>query len=408
VELLTHKTQGSPQIIILRDPTALTTSLGWFVRTGSRDETAEVSGVSHFLEHMVFKGTDRRTAEDVNRELDFLGAQSNAFTSEDSTVYYASVLPECQKQCLDLLTDLMQPTLNEAEFETEKQVILEEIAMYDDQPPYGAFEIALEQFFGAHPLATRVLGTVESVSDLTAAQMREYHLSRYSTENMFLVASGNVDADSLIEDTLRATESWPKSEAARRLSKPKFHFGETVIQRNDTHQHYGIRVWPGYDCNDPRRYALRLLCSILADDSGSRMFWELIDTGRAETATIWPQMFDECGCLLGYLCCAPDDAQENQATMEKLIADLLLHGVTEHELDLARNKITASLILSDERPSNRMFALGQSWLSRRSYESLDVVLSRYASVTCNEVLEVARQTLSGSFAQVQVVDAASE
>jgi predicted Zn-dependent peptidase len=405
VELLTHKTQGSPQVIILRDPTALTTSLGWFVRTGSRDEAPEVSGVSHFLEHMVFKGTSRRSAEDVNRELDFLGAQSNAFTSEDSTVYYASVLPECQQQCMDLLTDLMQPSLNDEEFETEKQVILEEIAMYEDQPPYGAFEIALEKFFGAHPLATRVLGTVESVSDLTVEQMREYHCSRYSTENMFLIASGNVDSDRLIEQALRATENWPNLEAPRRLSKPKLHFGNSIIRRGDTHQYYGIRVWPGMDCNDPQRYALRLLCSILADDSGSRMFWELIDTGRAETATIWPQMFDECGCLLGYLCCAPEDVEENQAIVERLIADLLKHGVTDHELDLARNKISSSLILSDERPSNRLFALGQSWLSRRSYESLDVVLSRYAAVTCNDILEVARQTLSSNFTQVEVTDA---
>lgn len=403
MELLTHKTDGSPQIIILRDRTALTTSLGWFVRTGSRDETAELAGVSHFLEHMVFKGTQRRSAADVNRELDHLGAHSNAFTSEDSTVYYASVLPECQQQCLDLLTDLMQPTLDENEFETEKQVVLEEIAMYDDQPPYGAFEIALENFFGSHPLASRVLGSVESVSDLTVQQMRDYHRSRYSTDNMFLVASGNVEAEKLIEFTLNATASWPKVEAPRKLCKPKYNFNRMQIAREDTHQHYGIRVWPGLDCNDPARYALRMLCSILADDSGSRLFWELIDTGKAETATIWPQMFDDSGCLIGYLCCAPEDIEENQAVMQRLIDDLLKDGVSDHELELARNKVSSGLILSDERPSNRLFALGQSWLSRKSYEPLDVVLSRYAAVTRDEVLEVAHRTLSQPFAQVEVV-----
>ncbi len=403
MELLTHKTDGSPQIIILRDRTALTTSLGWFVRTGSRDESAELAGVSHFLEHMVFKGTQRRSAADVNRELDHLGAHSNAFTSEDSTVYYASVLPECQQQCLDLLTDLMQPSLDEHEFETEKQVVLEEIAMYDDQPPYGAFEIALENFFGSHPLAARVLGSVESVSDLTVEQMRSYHRSRYSTDNMFLVASGNVDADKLIEFTLSATASWPTVEAPRKLCKPKYNFNNMKIAREDTHQHYGIRVWPGLDCNDPARYALRLLCSILADDSGSRMFWELIDTGRAETATIWPQLFDDSGCLIGYLCCAPEDIEENQAVLQALIDELLKNGVTDHELELARNKISSGLILSDERPSNRLFALGQSWLSRKSYEPLDVVLSRYAAVTREEVLEIAHRTLNQPYAQVEVV-----
>ena len=119
-------------------------------------------------------------------------------------------------------------------------------------------------------------------------------------------------------------------------------------------------------------------------------------------------MFDDCGCLIGYLCCAPEDVQENQDIVERLIAEMLKHGVTDHELNLARNKISSSLILSDERPSNRLFALGQSWLSRRSYESLDVVLSRYAAVTCNDVLEVARQTLGGRFTQVQVADSGAE
>ena len=113
MELLTHKTDAGPEIIALSDPAAFTVSLGWFVKTGSRDEKYEVAGVSHFLEHMVFKGTSKRSAEAVNRELDHLGAQSNAYTSEDSTVFYASVVPECQASAVDLLTDLMAPSLGE-------------------------------------------------------------------------------------------------------------------------------------------------------------------------------------------------------------------------------------------------------------------------------------------------------
>ncbi|HAC89607.1 MAG TPA: insulinase family protein [Planctomycetaceae bacterium] len=404
MELLTHKTDGAPEIIILRDPTALTTSIGWFVRAGSRDESGPLAGVSHFLEHMVFKGTARRTAEDVNRELDHLGAQSNAFTSEESTVFYASVLPECQQRCLDLLTDLMQPSLDQHEFETEKQVILEEIAMYDDQPPYGAFEAALEHLFGPHPLATRVLGTTESISDMVVDQMRSYHRQRYSTENMFLVASGNVDPDPLIELVTNQTARWPHQTATRKLSPPKFQSGQLAIRRDATQQHYGIRAWPGMDCNAPQRYALRFLCSIVGDDSGRRLFWELIDSGRAETATLWPHFFDECGCVLGYLCCAHEDVHEIEAILGRVLQQILQEGVTERELELARNKICASLILSDERPSSRLFALGQSWLSRRSYEPLDVVLSRYAAVTRDEILQVAQQTLSRPTTYVQVVD----
>lgn len=403
MELLTYKTDACPEIVCLHDPAAFTASFGWFVKTGSRDEQPEVAGVSHFLEHMVFKGTHRRSAEDVNRELDHLGAQSNAFTSEDSTVFYASVLPECQHHAVDLLTDLMQPLLREEDFETERQVILEEIAMYDDQPPYGAFERATELFFGQHPLSTRVLGTTESVSDMLVTQMRDYHQGRYTKDNMYLVASGKVDFGKLVDDVASATESWNGKSHPRQPQTPLFSSGEVLIERESTHQHYAIQLWPGLDCNSPQRYALRLLCSILADESGSRLFWELIDTGRAETATLWPQMFEDCGCVIGYLCCAPEDAEENEEILRKVVQELLVEGVSQKEIDLARNKISSSLILSDERPSNRLFALGQSWMNRRNYEPLDVVLGRYAAVSADEILSLAQQTFRDEPATVKVI-----
>ena len=291
MELLTHKSESGPEIVVLQDPTAFTTSLGWFVDTGARDEQPEVAGVSHFLEHMVFKGTERRTAAEVNRELDHLGAHSNAYTSEDSTVFYASVLPECQSHAVDLLTDIMQPLLREEDFETERQVVLEEIAMYDDQPPYGAFEKASELFFGEHPLATRVLGSSETVADMTVSQMHEYHRGRYTKDNMFLIASGKVDMPQLIEHVSKVSENWPAESQPRVTLPANYHSGSAVIERESTHQHYEVQMWPGLSRNDPRRYALRMLCTILADDTGSRLFWELIDTGRAETAAIWPQFF---------------------------------------------------------------------------------------------------------------------
>lgn len=403
MELLSHKIDDGPEIVVLNDPAAFTVSMGWFVKTGSRDESPETAGVSHFLEHMVFKGTPHRTAETVNRELDHLGAQSNAFTSEDATVFYASVLPECQAHAVDLLTDLMQPLLREEDFETEKQVILEEIAMYDDQPPYGAFERATELFFGKHPLATRVLGTTETVADLTVGQMRDYHRQRYTQDNMYLVASGKIEFSQLVDYIGEHATGWPRGPAVRTSQQPVFHGGEELMERESTHQHYAVQLWPGLSCNDPRRYALRLLCSILADDSGSRLFWELIDTGRAETATLWPQLFDDCGCVIGYLCCAPEDADENEAILRRVLDVTLRDGVTEKEIELARNKITSSLILSDERPSNRLFALGQSWLNRRNYEPLDVVLRRYAAVTSDDIMQIAEQTLRREPATVKVM-----
>jgi predicted Zn-dependent peptidase len=403
VELISHRLEAGPEIVVLHDPAAFTSSFGWFVKTGARHEQPAIAGVSHFLEHMVFKGTEKRTPEDVNRELDHLGAQSNAFTSEDSTVFYASVLPECQSQTVDLLTDLMQPRFNGDDFDMEKQVILEEIAMYDDQPPYGAFERATELFFGNHPLATRVLGTAETVADLTVAQMKEYHRRRYAKDNMYFVASGNVNIDKLIDQLAGLVGPWPEQSEVSAAPKPFFQSGEEWIERELAHQSYLVRLWPGLACNEPERYALRLLCSILADDSGSRLFWELIDTGRAETATLWPQMFDDCGCITGYLCCAPEDVAENEAVLERTIQEVVDHGVSERELDLARSKIASALILSDERPGNRLFALGQSWLNRRNYEPLDVILGKYQDVTLEDIQRVAKATLVGSTATVRVV-----
>ncbi len=143
------------------------------MRTGARDETPEVGGVSHFLEHMVFKGTPNRSAAEVNLELDEMGSSSNARTSEESTIYYATVLPEFQTQVVELLSDIMRPSLRPEDFETEKQVIIEEIKMYDDQPPYGGYERIMAEFFGNHPLGQSVLGTVETVSALTPESMME-------------------------------------------------------------------------------------------------------------------------------------------------------------------------------------------------------------------------------------------
>ena len=176
---------------------ALSAAIGFFVKTGARDEEDNVAGVSHFLEHMLFKGTPTRSADDVNREFDELGAYYNAFTSEENTVFYAAVLPEYFDQTVALLADIMRPSLREDDFEMEKQVILEEIFMYEDQPPFGADEKARAEFWAGHPLARSVLGTTDTIRDLSAEQMRDYFRRRYTPGNVILAATGAVDFDEL-------------------------------------------------------------------------------------------------------------------------------------------------------------------------------------------------------------------
>src|SRR5687768_10605119 len=165
-----HTLPNGLQLIGETSPAAKSVALGFFVRTGARDETPDVSGVTHFLEHMVFKGTPRRTALDVNRDFDRIGANYNAFTSEENTVFYAAILPEYLPQAADVLADILRPSLRTEDFDMEKKVIIEEIGMYDDQPMWSAYDRARKLYFAQHPLGNSVLGTAETITALTRDQ----------------------------------------------------------------------------------------------------------------------------------------------------------------------------------------------------------------------------------------------
>jgi len=382
-----QKLENGLEIIAEINPEAFSLSLGYFVKTGSRDETPEMAGVSHFLEHMMFKGTAKRTAEDVNRELDDLGSQSNAYTSEEQTVYYMSVLPENQHAAIDLLSDMMRTALRDEDFQTERNVILEEIAMYDDQPPYGAMERAMEGYFGDHPLARRVLGTRETVAELDPESMRDYHQSRYAPNNLTLVAAGAVDFDLLVKSVAELTRDWSPSKTSRSLVPPVFRSEFISMIHPPATQQYTLQYSPGPGYSDESRYVSRILATILGDDSGSRLFWELVDTGLAETAATFTQEFEECGLLCTFLACSPDQHDENWETIQKVLADSSQSPITERELELAKNKICSGMILGSERPSNRLFSIGNAWTIRRKYETIQAASEHYRQVTLEQVQE---------------------
>ena len=172
-------------------PSARSAAVGFFVKTGSRDEASAESGVSHFLEHMVFKGTPHRTALQVNYDFDRIGASYNAFTSEENTVFYAAILPEYLPQAVDILADILRPSLRGDDFDMEKNVIIEEIGMYDDQPMMSAFDRAKRVYFADHPLGNSILGTKESITALKREQMQAYFERRYVAPNVTVVAAGN-------------------------------------------------------------------------------------------------------------------------------------------------------------------------------------------------------------------------
>ncbi|XZE18530.1 M16 family metallopeptidase [Pirellulaceae bacterium SH449] len=379
------------EIIAEINAAAFSESIGYFVKTGSRDETPAMAGVSHFLEHMVFKGTAKRTAEDVNQELDDLGSQSNAYTSEEQTVYYMSVLPENQEHALELLSDIMRPAIRDDDFETEKQVIIEEIAMYDDQPPYGAVERAMEAFFGEHPLSRRVLGTRETVLALDPVSMRAYHEARYAPNNLTLVATGAVQFDKLVESAKRLTADWHSMDTSRSLQRPKASQSEIELIHPPATQQYTLQHAPGVSSSDSSRHVLRVLASILGDDSGSRLFWELVDNGLAESAVVFTQEFDDCGLFSIFTTCAPEQHESNWETIQSILASGVKQPITDREIELAKNKICSGLILSSERPSNRLFSVGGAWLKREQYETVAEVAAHYKRVTKTQLQEAFEQ-----------------
>jgi predicted Zn-dependent peptidase len=390
------------EIVAEINPSAFSQSLGYFVKTGSRDETPEMAGVCHFLEHLVFKGTDKRSAEDVNQELDDLGSQSNAYTSEEQTVYYMSVLPENQNHALELLSDIMRPALRDDDFETEKQVIIEEIAMYDDQPPYGAVERAMEEFFGDHPLARRVLGTRETVLALDPGAMREYHQARYAPNNLTLVAAGAVNFDELVESAKRLTANWLSMDTSRSLQRPKTPQADVELIHPPATQQYTLQHALGVPSSDHYRYVLRVLASILGDDSGSRLFWALVDNGLAESAVLFTQEFDDCGLFSIYTTCSPEQHESNWETIQSILSSGTEKPITEREIELAKNKICSGLILSSERPSNRMFSVGGAWVKRERYETVAEVAANYQRVTQPQLQEAFEKLKSRSTVTVTV------
>ncbi len=376
------------EIVAECNPRAYSTALGFFVRAGARDESDDISGVSHFLEHMAFKGTPKRSAADVNREFDEIGADSNAMTGEEQTVYHATVIPEMQDRALELLADILRPSLRIEDFEVEKQVILEEIRMYEDEPPYGAYEKCMAAHFGPHPLGRSILGTIESVSGLTPEAMRRYFDQRYSPQNIVLAAAGKVDWDRLIATARECCGHWERFTTTREISRPAPHTGTMVLPKEDAVQLYVVQVANGPAAEDDDRYAGRIMATVLGDDSGSRFYWEFIDNGRADTASLSSFEYQGAGVFVTTLCCMPEDGAANLARIHELEEEIQREGISQSELEQAQSKICSSVVLASERPRRRMFSLGANWLQRREYRTVKEIVASYQAVTRNDVAEL--------------------
>jgi len=380
-----HQLDNGLSLIGEYDANARSLAMGYFVRTGSRDETPEVNGVSHFLEHMMFKGTARRSADDVNREFDEMGARYNAFTSEEHTVYYGNVLPQFQHKLQDLLSDMMRPALREDDFNMEKKVILEEIAMYWDRPQFRVFEQLRESYYGAHPLGKSILGSTESIKDLTAAQMREYFQRRYAANNLTLVLAGNFDWEAACADAAQWCTAWNTAEVPRQLPVHQAKAGKQCIADAQTNRTHIALMAPGFAAQDDRRMVADVLAEVVGAGESSRLYWALVHPAIAEAAQIGHDANDGDGAFYGYLLVDPQRSGEALQIFHEVLAKAGREGVQEAEVERAKRRLASHILLGSETPMGRLRPLGMDQTYRHQYRSAADILAQVQGVTADDV-----------------------
>jgi predicted Zn-dependent peptidase len=247
------------------------------------------------------------------------------------------------------------------------------------------------RFWAGHPLGNSVLGTKESIGALTRDQMLAYFEQRYSPKNIVLSAAGNVDFDALVRQAQNYCGRWRLFEAPRLLAPPVPRRDFQVVHKPLAVQEYVVQLSAAPGATDDDRYAARLLTTIVGDDSGSRLFWELIDTGVAESASIGTQEYQHAGVYMTWLSCLPDLAAENLERIAAIVQEVETSGITEEELVQAKNKLCAHIVLQSERPTNRMFAVGNGWLQRRQYKTVREAVAAYRAVTLDDIHRVLKQ-----------------
>jgi predicted Zn-dependent peptidase len=379
-----HQFENGLTAVLELMPEAVSTAVGFFVHTGARDEESRVDGVSHFLEHMMFKGTQKRGWMEINRDFDQMGARYNAFTGWEETCFYAWVLNEEVPQALELLSDMLAPKLPEDEFTTEKKVILEEIARYRDMPDHVAFEEAMKLAFAGHRLSSNILGSVKSIQKLTRDQMQEYFNRRYVPANIVLFACGNIDEAKLLAqiDQLWSDRSGPRTD--RVPETPDFHPGRKIVFKKDVARQHLVMMWPSLPLSDRRSTAASLLGAILGDDRNSRLYWALRHTGLAEEAGGGYWGFSDTGLMAVHASCDPAKAGQ-VASMLRAETARLKRGIKPEELQRAKNRARTSLVFSAETPFNRFRQLMHQWSVRRELLTTEEMLGRVEEVTLDHL-----------------------
>lgn len=389
----THRLSNGLQIVGQPMPDFESVAVSYFVRTGSRDEyDPAIAGVSHFLEHMVFKGTRSLNWQEITLEFNKIGAELNAFTSHEATVFYARVLGEYLDRAVELLSDMMYPRLDESDFETEKEVIINEIARSEDQPYNYTYRQLMQTYFGGHPLGHDVLGSRDSIRNMHIEQMRNYWQRRYAANNLILSVAGKFDWDHIIELAEKHCTNWRTGDTGRDVSHYEPAQSINNIMLNEQlKQQIMIIAMPAVDIKDPDYYAAALGGSILGDSDGSRLYWNIYQRGLAESASAGVWAMEGTGILLMEANSTPEDAPRVLKLLRAELDSLLNDGIYEDELRRAKDKLISGIVLSSESTFARMRSLASDWVTEGRLISVEEEVERVENVTTEDVMRALKR-----------------
>lgn len=345
------------RVVIEPMPHVQSAAAGFLVRTGARDEEPRLAGVSHFLEHMCFKGTSKRTWNQITIDFDTMGSTYNAFTSKERTFYFGWVRTEDLEKQIELLADMMRSTIPPDEYEMEKKVILEEIAMSDDQIDRQVYELVHEKAYAGHSLAWPVLGTTESISRLTRDELHGYFQDRYHPANMILVVAGNVQPDAVLEMTERICGTWQGRKPRPDRIKPAAVKAGTFKTESDRFvQQAMILGFPAPSATDPDRETGDVVASILGGHN-SRFYWNIIQAGIAPHVAAFRVDYCDHGMFMAYAFCEPPKADELLAAIRREMQRISDEGVTPDEVQRVKNRTRTGLATEAEAPYYRLMQL---------------------------------------------------
>ncbi len=368
-------------------------TLGFFFRVGSRHEPAELNGISHFIEHAVFKGTERRSALEIAIETDRLGGNLDAFTTHEETGFAIKVIDDRLPAAFDLIADMLtNPRFDESDLASERRVIVEEMKMTEDSPEELLTEIFSEAFFPGHALGMNIAGTPKTVATFDAGTTRRYFSENYHGGNLVIAAAGNVDHDEIVrlaQDLIGTSQAASASQVA---SPPVM--AAPIVIRHDAglEQAHLVLAVPAVAAVDERRYAADLLANILGGGTSSRL-WQKVreERGLAYSVGASLALHQDCGMFSVFAATSPDQVGE---VVDIAVAELRAaasDGVTADELEIAKGQTRASMLLSLEDSASRAAALAQSEMVHGRQIFVEETLQRLDAVTAEEVHEVARE-----------------